>query len=262
LASLPDEKLGSPDEWNFFADEADAAASAEAADEGASRASATPTGVVLAKIKVGPPGSFEPGIAHEDLPVLEAEPSPLAAWIGRVGSGLGWLATLSFVAIVLGLGLSPQAAPLAGSVGVPGLVDVQARRVDNAFVGPMILIEATLRASGAAAAGSGTRLAVRILDANGAVLAEDAASLGPALLEPELREARPEAMRASLAEAATTAAWRPAPLPQQRKLHALLAELPAAATHFEIVRLPVEPPPAPMQPLEPGDAPELAETSG
>jgi hypothetical protein len=169
------------------------------------------------------------------------------------------VATLSFAAIVLGVGLAPQAVPLAASIVAPGLIDVQARRVDNTFVGPMILIEATLRASEAAAASSGTRFAVQILDANGTVLAEDAASLGPALREPELREARPEDLRASLAEAAAAAAWRPTTLSRQRTLHALLAEIPAAATHFEIVRIPVEPSPAPV---ESDDASESAKTSG
>ena len=111
--------------------------------------------------------------------------------------------------------------------------------------------------------------------------AEEIAALEPKLIDVEPKEApievepvrvapgEPEkpakvvesvdSVMASLAEAAAAAAWRPTTLSRQQTLHALLAEIPAAATHFAIVRIPVDPP---LAPVESGAASESANTPG
>jgi len=246
-ALLSDEDLGNPDGWDFFADEG-----SEATPPGA-----LPTDrAVLGRIEVGPPGSFESAPVHEEPPVVEAAPSPLAAWIVRGGTGVGWVAASLLAASVLVTGLGPQVAPTPAASAAAGLVGVQARQIDNAIAGTIVVIEASLPANAAGSRATGDRFAVQLLDANGVVVVEDAASLAPAHAEAELRESSPVDLRGSLAQESLAHAWQPVALSPRRTLHAVLADVPAVATHFEIVRIPVEPP------SEPAHEPELAESSG
>jgi hypothetical protein len=190
--------------------------------------------------------------------MLESEPSQLAGWVVSAGAGVGWLATASLMASLLISGLAPRTTPATASGTGAGLVDVQAHRIDNAVAGQLVLIEAQLPAEEALSRSLGTRFAVALLDSDGVVVAQDAASFGPALTPPELRESAPAALRAELAQAALAAAWRPVTAAMDQTLHAVLAKTPAAATHFEIVQIPVEPAPTKV---EPAAASEGVETS-
>jgi predicted Zn finger-like uncharacterized protein len=234
---MAEERLGSPDEWDFFADDS-------AADGGAAPRT------VLAQIQVGPAGSFDSAPSHEDQPMLESEPSQLAGWVVRAGAGVGWLATASLMVSLLMSGLAPRTTPTATSGTGAGLVDVQAHRIDNAVAGQLVLIEAQLPAEQALSRSLGTRFAVQLLDSDGVVVAQDAASFGPALTQPELRESAPARLRAVLEQAAVAAAWRPVTAAMDETLHAVLAETPAAATHFEIVQVPVEPAATKIEPAD------------
>lgn len=244
-ASLPDEELGSPDEWDFFADLVDADDAADAVAAEAPPVADAPTGTALAQIQVGPPGSFDSAPVYDELPELEAAPSALAATAGRVGAAAGWLATLALIGFALVSGLEPRAVPIAPNESVHALDAVRAHRIDNRIAGPIVLVEGTLRSGDIATGGSGKRFAVQLLDANGGVLVEDAASFGPARSHEQVREMPPAAMRETWASEAVAAAWGPVANSPERKLHAVLAEIPAAATHLQVVHVPVDPPPVP-----------------
>jgi predicted Zn finger-like uncharacterized protein len=265
LAGLAEEELGSPDEWDFFADSASAAESASA------RASDAPgPQTVLTQVQPVPASNFEAALGSEDLPVLEREPSRLAATLGRFGSAVGWFVTLSLVVGGLWTGLEPRPALQARDTADHALDAVHARRIDNAVDGQILVVEGVLRPADIATGGSGKRFAVQLLDASGAVLVADAASFGPALSEADLRETVPLALREAAAAEAMAAAWGPVADSPGRTLHAVVTDLPPSTSHLRVVHvavdppsLPAEPEPAPAAEDSPGEglADELATTS-
>lgn len=229
----PEEELGSPDEWDFGSD--------ARGDE-----DATLGEVPLNRVELVTAGSAE---ALHELPEHETDAPPVAAWLRHVGNAIGWTATAALGVALLHVTLqppAPMAAPAVASGPGVGLVDVAARRVDNVVAGPVTVIEGRFQALAGALRPPGARFAVRLFDARGALLADDVATLGPALPLAALREEDPSLLRERLEREAATAAWQAAPPRASRPFHALIESLPAGAARFDVVAVPVERPLVPL----------------
>lgn len=241
-AEKENEQLGSPENWDFLADE---------------ESSPAPRAVALGRIRLLAEPSERPPID------VEVEPSPAVVWLGRVWQAAGWGAV-----IVLGmLGLERSLVPAAPQPLVPAVqtiagleaAEVEGHWLENAEAGPVFVVSGQLRNLEPRVIVPGARFAVRLLDARGGVVAEEAAALGPALPERRLREESPRELRALQAEASLAQARSPMGPGSVRPFHAVLDEIPAAATRFDLGALPVEePPPAPEAAPEPAPGSPVA----
>lgn len=251
LADLAaEDELGSPDEWNFF--DEDAAAGDHATD-----------GVAIGRIALVPAGSVEAlaPSTQDEMPAFEPDPSPVRIWMARAATVSGWVATAGLCAAMLTGGLGQTALPAAATetraAGLE-LIGMQARAIDNQAAGRVVVIEGSFRASQGVTRGPGARFAVQLLAADGSVLVEDAATLGPALAPMALRRTPPQALRATLHAAGEAAAWQSVRRGAAWPFHAVVDELPAGASRFAIVAVPVDRPrgdaPAPSAPAEPTPA--------
>jgi predicted Zn finger-like uncharacterized protein len=232
----PDEAtLGSPENWDFF-------------DEPAEAPAPLPS---TARIAIGRIGRIGRAGATPLRPPAEvdAEPGKAAVWLERLVHGVGWTA-VSLLALVgfyggLGPGRTPQpASAVPGVLRVAGLEldGVRGSWIDNAPGGPIYVVSGALRNPGASAVTPGARLTLQVLDARGKVLSADAAALGAALSVERLRTGRPQELRAELAEDAQRRAWAPLPPGASRDFHAVLAALPEGAARIQVVAQPVERP--------------------
>jgi len=215
--------LGSPENWDFFA-----SGETPAADGPSPQ-------LPLARIVLGPPSELLPN--PRAAAASDVEPPAARRWLGLAANGVGWAATAGMIVLLL----------QAGSPGLPNTVAIQApvaglefenftaRSFDNAVVGPIRVVEGTVRATSGRNVAPGTRLAVQLLDAEGAVVDDDAATLGPALSEWMLREQPPAELREKLAR---RAGWSLAP-GSARSVVAVIDAAPARAERFRIVAVPL-----------------------
>lgn len=205
-AETPDE-LGDPDDWDFFADDADAGAAMDA---------------------VGP----QPERQERRLNVVptvedDEELGAFEAWRARAGGIAGWVAALGlFAAGVVG-GIAPASAPATttrAQLGSLAIEDLETVWVDHLAKGPVWVVSGRLHNRGSSPV-SGA-LCIELIDAAGQPLDGRSIPLGPPL--------RGEALR--LAEVGADAA-EPAPLRPgaERRFSAALAPLPANATGFRFV---------------------------
>ena len=237
LAERSDDELGSPDEWDFFADDGSAA-------------DAEGDKVAIGRIGLVPAGSLEAlaPSTQDELPAFEPEPSRVRVWMARGASAAGWAATLGLVAAIVGTGfggVTTTAAVADTRAAGLDLVGVTARSIDSAAGNALVLIEGSFRAPDGALRGPGARFTVQLLDDAGAVVADDAATLGPALVSTALRQTPAEELRQTLHAAGEAAAWQRVSRGAAWPFTAVIAELPAEATRYAIVSVPVEAPQPP-----------------
>lgn len=210
--------LGSPEDWDFFAN-----GDVPAVEAGAP--------VPLARISLGPPSEMLP--KPRPPVVADAETSGVRHWLVRVVHTIGWAATAGLVVLLLEAGGGGFPAPAPHQAPSAGLVfeDFGARRLDNAVVGPMRVVEGRVHAPAGLAVSPGMQLVVQLLDRDGTVVNDDAATLGPALSERLLRELSPDEIRERLRGGA--AQWlEPGTL---ASVVAVIERPPASAEHFRIV---------------------------
>jgi len=213
--------LGSPEDWDFFAN-----GDAPAAEPGAP--------VPLARIALGPPSEKLP---KPRPPVAaDVEASAVGHWLVRAVHALGWTATAALVALLLVTGGGGFTAPGASQAPAAGLVldSVGLRHIDNAVVGRLRVVEGTVRAPAGVAVAPGTRLVVQLLDGHGAVVDDEAATFGPAVPERVLREHSPDEIRERLG--AGVAQWLSPG--STAAVMAVIEAAPASAERFQIVSLP------------------------
>jgi predicted Zn finger-like uncharacterized protein len=235
--------LGNPDSWDFFA------------AEGAAQAAPPATGM---RIALGRLGEVRPRQPLAPMDVADSEPSQVAVWAARAGHAAGWLATGLLCAFALHRSL--PAAPLAAtatarsqSLGPLEARDVSGRWLENAVAGDVFVVSGLLGATADAGRGPGVRLVVRLVDADGHVLEQEAAPVGPALAESRLREESPRALRVELDRGSRALAWEPLRAGETRSFQALLAAVPERARGFELVAIPLEAP-APASPESAAEA--------
>jgi len=239
-----EDELGSPENWDFFAEEA-----AEAAPR---------RSIPLGRI-VPSPAAW---LARSSLAV-ESVPAP--GWLRGVVHGAGWIAVA-----VLTLAMLRQASPGGGpagpattsqTAGAMSIDSVSGRWVENAVSGPLYVISGELRSTGPGAAAPSARLKVRLLDAEGRVLIDDAGELGPALPRAQLRETDPRLLHGVLERGAVAMAGEMFTAAQGRPVQAILTDVPAAARGFEIYTAPLGAAPLESESSEPTPAPEAPRAS-
>ncbi len=220
-------ELGSPENWDFFDD-------AEAAPAPSS-----------APIAIGRIGLSSRPLSRPPVEV-DAEPSRVVVWLGRVVGVFGWLVVTALVgAAVYGI-VSPRveaAAPPPRTTTVAGLgvSEVQTRWLDNTIAGPIYVISGKLHNPSRQSAAPGSRLAIRLLDGRGAVVADDVASVGSPAPLGVLRTLAPDEMQAKKRLESEALAWEPLGPGGSRSFQAILLDLPAEAQRFDVVALPAEP---------------------
>jgi hypothetical protein len=185
-----------------------------------------------------------------------SEPSVVLAWIARMGHVIGWSATsllFSTVAIVtLTPAITPDAEAEFGAQSIAGLEaqGISGRWVENAVASELFVVSGRLVNATAVPAALGTRIGVRLLDANGAHLPGESAAAGPLILEWELREADPAGLQLRQAEAGLALAAEVIQPGQSLAFEAVVSEVPMAASRFVLA------------PLAPGKGAALAAEGG
>jgi predicted Zn finger-like uncharacterized protein len=238
-APAAEEDLGSPEGWDFFSDEQDGSLSEETDFER----------TAIGQIQLVSRSTLE-------RPPIDvgAEPSKTGHRLRRLAHAAGWLSVALLVLGGLYGGLMTQrVGPLAmrTAQAVAGLeaVAVEGRWLDNAAAGPIYVISGELLRASSRPAVPGAWLAVRLFDENGVLLAEEAAVAGPALPEVRLREEDPRELQAEQVRGALAMAGAPLLPGDAWEFHAVLSNLPEAASRFDLAAIPLEaPPPAPEAP--------------
>ncbi|MDJ0851445.1 MAG: zinc-ribbon domain-containing protein [Myxococcota bacterium] len=219
-------ELGSPENWDFF-------------DEKEASPAATSAPVAIGRIAL-----TSPRPAARPPVDVDAEPSKVVVWLGRMLGVAGWLTVCGLLGVAIHGLVSPRpdvstpASP--GSVGGLGVSDVRARWLDNAVAGPIYVISGTLHNTGARQLTTGSRLAIQLLDAGGTVIADDVTSVGLPVPERRLRTAPPAEMQAQMLLEAHALARTPFRPGTSRRFQALLQDLPREAERFDLVALPVD----------------------
>lgn len=132
---------------------------------------------------------------------------------------------------------APASGPLAASVApVAGFEVSQARAriVENAAVGPILVVSGRLRNPGPAPRALGGPLAVRLLASGGAALAGGSAPAGAALPEASIREQPPERLLAAQAAAAAGFVAAPVAAGAELAFAAIFAPAPHDAQGFTL----------------------------
>ncbi len=229
-AQAAGEELGSPENWDFFSDEADGSLSEESGFE------QTPIGQL----------GLVPEPTLERPPVdVDAEPSQMGRRLQLVAHVAGWLSVALLVIGGLHGGIVAQrAGPLAlrTAQAAAGLeaTGIEGRWLDNAAAGPIYVISGELLRAGSRPAVSGAWLAVRLFDENGVLLVEEAAAVGPALPEARLREEDPRELRAAQARGALAMAGASLVPGDAWAVQAILSHLPPAASRFDLAAIPLK----------------------
>ena len=225
-----EEDLGSPESWDLLADDAPAAA----VDSQQAEAAGTETRRDPAGLPASTP-RCRPSVAEWTPP---REPSVVLAWIARMGHAIGWSVTAILFSIVAILTLAPAGAPDSeaqfGQQRLAGLEaqGISGRWVENAVSGSLYVVSGRLVNPNAQAAALGTRVGVRLLDANGARLPLELAAAGPVLPERELREADPTGLQARQAEGGLALAAELIQPGQSVAFEAVVGVVPLAAARF------------------------------
>jgi predicted Zn finger-like uncharacterized protein len=151
----------------------------------------------------------------------EAQLSAGALWILRGLHALGWVAAAQMAAL--------EVAELVG------------RLIDNGPRGPLFVVSLELRNAEAHPVAPAARFAVRLYDAAGRLIEEDAASAGPLYPAEILRLEDPRSLRAAHGLAARVVAAETLAPGGSRVLQAVLADLPHEAARFDVAALPLAP---------------------
>ncbi len=239
LGDSLDTDLGTPENWDFF-DQPDGAPGEQA--------SKAQTGAPLMSAVV-------PTVDTGSLPrppiEVEIEASGKSAQLERIGHMLG--SAIVSILLVAGLitGIGPRTAersPVSAPTRLAGLeaTDLRGRWVDNLAAGPIYVVSGVIRNTSGRALAPQSTFVVRLHDASGAVVLENAATLGSALAPDRLRERAPTDLRKELDTSGARWAWRPLPAGGERKFEAVLSNVPPEAVGFELVAVPV-PRPDPVE---------------
>ena len=239
-----EEDLGSPESWDLLASDSPSAADAGAVEPEVAGAKTRRESAVTARLKV-----LAPSLAEWTPP---REPSVVLAWIARMGHAIGWSVTailFSIVAILtLGPAINPEAEADFGSQRLAGLEaqGISGRWVENAVSGALFVVSGRLVNPAAQPAALGTRIGVRLLDANGARLPMEPAAAGRVLPDRELREADPADLQLRQAEGGLGLAAEVIQPGQSLAFEAVVGDVPLAASRFL------------LEPLAPGRGAPLA----
>ena len=234
-----EEELGSPENWDFFADEPDGPLSEETGFE------RTPIG----QLGLVP----EPMLERPPIDV-DAEPAQAGHRLRQLAHVAGWLSVALLVLGGLHGGIvaqraGPVALRTAQTAGGLETTGVEGRWLDNAVAGPIYVISGELLRAGSRPAVPGAWLAVRLFDENGVLLVEKAAVVGPALPEARLREENPRELRAAQAQGARAMAEASLVPGDAWAFQAILSDLPPAASRFDLAAMQLKAaPPAPEVP--------------
>lgn len=206
--SAPDE-LGSPDEWDFFAEEGDPATGADTfSDEGANADFGNRSMVV------------HPDLVDDDAPRT-------GRWRARIGEAVGWTAVSLLFVLGLHAGLKPHPLDVvtltATSVADARLEGVSGRWIDNRVAGPIYVVSGVVR-------GGASPLAVELVDAEGRRLETPAIPLGSPLGVSRLREEDPAVLHSLHAEEQRVRRRAP-----RGPFTALVGRLPARSTTYRFV---------------------------
>jgi len=243
----PEAGLGSPEEWDFF--------------DGGGVSKPEPAGMRIAIGRLGVIGAQRPPVE------VERETSRAAIWLERAVNTVGWsvVTLLALAGLHGGLGIAPSQATAPGAPAVQrpaeGLAEglelngVTQRWVENESAGALLVVSGELRSVSSQPLMSGSRLELRLLDAQGQPLSAETAPLGGGLASSELRTRAPGELREQLAADAEARAWLPLAPGAVLPVQAVVARVPGLAARFDWVAIPVEAPPAPP----PAQLPEEAE---
>jgi predicted Zn finger-like uncharacterized protein len=224
-----DEELGSPESWDLLG--GDSPSPADAGERLPREASGqTRAPVAHAQLRELPPSLAEW--------IPPREPSIVLAWIARMGHAIGWSVTAILFSIVAILTLAPAADPDSeaqfGRQRLAGLEaqGISGRWVENAVSGSLYVVSGRLVNPTAQPAVLGTRVGVRLLDANGSRLPVEIAAAGPVVPERDLREADPAGLQARQQEAGLALAAELIQPGQSVAFEAVVAEVPSSASRF------------------------------
>lgn len=233
-------------------------------------ATATPTEPAT-PVATAPKGEKKSRVARRMADA--ALPSLPSSWSGerwtflrRSALAIGWVVVGAVTAASLFIGLAPSLLPagakasLAQPPGLPAGIDgrsVRAQWIENTAGGWLLVVSGQQRSH---AGWEGRYAVVRLLDAEGNVFDPASAAVGPGMPGALLREQDPHVLRDGQETAARRQAWLP---PADRRFHAVLTRVPAAARSFEFdvaAAPPIAAPPIAAPPIAELDAGEGLES--
>ena len=200
-----------------------------------------------APVEIGSIFSMPEGLADADEAAARAAAasvdadSPIAIWLGRIGSAAGWLVTVALIGAAVYGSFVPRAAQstAAGPSQVVEGMEVESVEglwIENALAGPIFAVSGILRTTGHSPVV--VPLHVQLLDERGDVLDVPPAPVGPVFARRALREQDP----AILIEAHSRASHRLARVPvaggKRRRFQAVFIDLPPAAAAFRLTPAP------------------------
>jgi len=181
----------------------------------------------------------KPAPVQVSTPVLlESTPKSVTSWLSLAGVAALGIALLwgSVHASARAEAVQPL-APLAGLE----VASARARRIENAQVGPILVVSGELRNPGPGARSFGSRLVVTLLDASGAAVDAPEAVAAAPLGEERLREDDPKRLRGDQERASVEWAARELPAGATLAFDAVFESVPAAA-RFDLAAKPIPAP--------------------
>ena len=184
---------------------------------------------------------------------VEATPKAVVSWPGLAG-----VAALAIALVWGSVHASAHAETVATLAPVAGLevASAQARWIENAQVGPILVVSGELRNPGPAARSFGSGLVVSLLDEAGAPIDEPEAVAAAPLGEERLREGDPHLLRSDQQRASGDWAARELAVGAVLAFEAVFERFPAGARRFDLAAKPLAV--APREALTAAPAPPSA----
>jgi len=170
---------------------------------------------------------------------FEVEASRGDVWFTRLRGVLGWALVTALCAYASTIMFFPgllTAAPDPMAMRVAGfeVVHVEGHWVENAVVGPIYVVSGAFHNTGGTRPAPGSVLRIRLIDAHGAEVVAESATVGPPIPTLRLREWNPRDLRAAQERAAPAILHDPLERRKRRPFMAVLGDIPAGAVAFDL----------------------------
>jgi predicted Zn finger-like uncharacterized protein len=254
-----DDDLGSPRNWDFFAEGQDDS-EAEAAKTAVARVGLIPRWKLLEQ-EQEQARQLELSALEETAAAseLDVQQGPSSRALRQAGHGLGWIATVALVAAGVWSTLGPNRIDRGAPVPLQVIGDLEvevlaSRWIDNAISGPVYVVSGELRSIGSGEPVAVGGLGIQLLDATGAPLALSATRIATPRHPSHLRESGPEALATEFETGAHSLARLRLRTGDGVPFQGVLTDLPPEAARFRVIAAPLVPDRSSRAPIRPSSA--------
>jgi predicted Zn finger-like uncharacterized protein len=258
-----DDDLGSPRNWDFFA-QGEGEAESKREKTAVARVDLVPRWKLIEQEQEQERAREIAALDDAAVaPDLDIQPGSASRVLRQAGHGLGWIATVALVAAAVWSTLGPNRIDRSPAAPLQALGDLQAEIVasgwiDNAVAGPVYVVSGQLRGSGNGEPVTLGGLGIELLDASGAALALPVTLIADPFHPIDLREHAPDALARDVESGARSLARNRLGSGDAVPFQAVFADLPPEAVRFRLIQTPITPeaaPPAQAPATEPDSPP-------